>query len=402
MNTNPNPDPDPFAMQLVIPQSPQSLIALAIERQTPVESLEKLLAMAERLKADAAREAFFNALAAFQGECPTIKKNTQVYDKHGRKRYRYAPLEDIVAQVGPLLRKHGFAHTEDSEVEVGWVIGTCTAHHIGGHKETSTFKVPIQSDAYMNEAQKYASALTFAKRYAFCARFGILTGDEDDDAQASSLAQEEGSTTGSGSSAHTPRAPQPAAARGPVNRAELESWLEQCKTKLIKLLAVNEQAALQYAIDEGIILPNEGLAAGTVQAWFPSVDMHKSKENNEAAVVADKEYHLACVEAMMSGEQMPTRKVIANYDKPDAAWRRFPMPWGKDAGTDLALLPKKTLFGWWANYVVETEYNGKPISADKIARGKEFRGMLDEAGKHYKFTRPQDETPETYSDSDPS
>ena len=35
----------------------------------------------------------------------------------------------------------------------------------------------------MNAPQKYASAYTYASRYAFCAVTGILTGSEDDDAQ---------------------------------------------------------------------------------------------------------------------------------------------------------------------------------------------------------------------------
>ena len=48
----------------------------------------------------------------------------------------------------------------------------------------STFKVPIDKEGYMNAPQKFASALTFAKRYAFCNAFGILTGDEDDDSNA--------------------------------------------------------------------------------------------------------------------------------------------------------------------------------------------------------------------------
>jgi hypothetical protein len=34
----------------------------------------------------------------------------------------------------------------------------------------------------MTTPQKFASALTFAKRYAFCNVLGILTGDKDDDA----------------------------------------------------------------------------------------------------------------------------------------------------------------------------------------------------------------------------
>ena len=45
--------------------------------------------------------------------------------------------------------------------------------------------MPVDAGAYMNEAQKAASALTFAKRYSFCNAFGILTGDEDDDSVVS-------------------------------------------------------------------------------------------------------------------------------------------------------------------------------------------------------------------------
>jgi hypothetical protein len=36
----------------------------------------------------------------------------------------------------------------------------------------------------MNAQQKVASALTYAKRYAFCNALGILTTDQDDDAQS--------------------------------------------------------------------------------------------------------------------------------------------------------------------------------------------------------------------------
>ena len=36
----------------------------------------------------------------------------------------------------------------------------------------------------MSDSQKYAGALTFAKRYAFCNAFGILTADEDIDGHA--------------------------------------------------------------------------------------------------------------------------------------------------------------------------------------------------------------------------
>jgi hypothetical protein len=76
-----------------------------------------------------------------------------------------------------------------------------------------------------------------------------------------------------------------------------------------------------------------------------------------------------------------------DYNSPDAPWRSFPMPWGKNAGVMLADLEKNYLFGLFANYKVETEYNGKPKKPESIAKDEEFRAMLDEAGKHYEFKK---------------
>lgn len=75
---------------------------------------------------------------------------------------------------------------------------------------------------------------------------------------------------------------------------------------------------------------------------------------------------------------------------PDAPWRSFPVPFGKHAGFKLADVDKAVLFGFWANFEVETEYNGKPRPENTIKRDEKFREMLDEAGKHYQFRKPED------------
>ena len=73
--------------------------------------------------------------------------------------------------------------------------------------------------------------------------------------------------------------------------------------------------------------------------------------------------------------------------KPDAdePWRSFPMPWGPNAGKPLAELPKNTLFGLWANVKVETEWKGKRIAEEKIAKSRVFREHLDTLGAYYQF-----------------
>lgn len=166
----------------------EALIAKAIENNVPVETMEKLLAMRRELKAEYAKEQFDNAMAAFQAECPTIEKTKKVYEKDKRSvRYSYAPLESIVEQVKDLLAKHGFSYSINTVQDDKMLGVICKATHKYGHSESTTFSVPIGSEGFMSDVQKYGARLTFAKRYAFCNAFGILTGDEDNDASPQAL-----------------------------------------------------------------------------------------------------------------------------------------------------------------------------------------------------------------------
>lgn len=163
----------------------EKLIARAIDKNVPVETMEKLLAMRTQLKEEYAREEYFKALAEFQAECPVIKKTKEVMNKENTAvRYRYAPLESIVGQIKILIEKHGFSYTVNAHADVGYQTAVCTIHHKAGHSESSEFKAPIDPKAYMNTIQSNMSSLTYAKRYAFCNAFGIMTGDEDNDAQS--------------------------------------------------------------------------------------------------------------------------------------------------------------------------------------------------------------------------
>lgn len=73
----------------------------------------------------------------------------------------------------------------------------------------------------------------------------------------------------------------------------------------------------------------------------------------------------------------------------DEAWRSFLIPFGPNKGTPLGELDHKKLWGWWANYKVEAEYNGKPKKPETIAKDQAFRAALDEAGKHYNFAKKE-------------
>ena len=164
--------------------SVENLIGQAITANASVETMEKLLAMRRELKAEAAKELFDKAMADFQNECPVIKKS-----KAGGKTdagvvaYNYAPLDVIVSQVKGLIQKYGFSYSIQTKTEKGTgVTAICTAKHVAGHSESSDVTVPLGTRTrVMSDSQQTVAAITFAKRYAFCNVFGILTGDPDTD-----------------------------------------------------------------------------------------------------------------------------------------------------------------------------------------------------------------------------
>lgn len=162
----------------------ETIFLKAIEKDASVDTIERLMAMQKQMKADWAQEEYFRALSDFQSKCPVIKKSREVKGNDGKVRYQYASLDDIVKQVSPILKDCGLSFTIKAEYKEGFIVAYCEVHHNAGHSSVSSFMVPIEKEAYMNEAQKTASAQTYAKRYAFCNAFGILTSDFDDDVKS--------------------------------------------------------------------------------------------------------------------------------------------------------------------------------------------------------------------------
>lgn len=161
----------------------EALISEAIKQGTPVDTMERILAMRRELKAEFAKEEFDRAMAKFQSECPVITKTKEVKTKSGVVAYRYAPIESIVEQVKVPLQANGFSYSTNMELLESGVKVSVKVTHAAGHSELTQMSVPLGTKTdIMSASQVVAAAQTFAKRYAFCNAFGILTGDEDNDA----------------------------------------------------------------------------------------------------------------------------------------------------------------------------------------------------------------------------
>lgn len=173
--------PRPLSAENAAQQS-FDLIKFAIESKVDVESLERLVTMQQRIQDRLAAQEFAQAMAAFQRECPSIKKTStaKIATRSGGSfSYTYADLDEIASVVNPILARHGLSYSFDSKLDKEFLTCICTVRHVNGHSVPSTFTLPTANESAMSAQQKVGAALTFAKRQSLSAALGITTSDED-------------------------------------------------------------------------------------------------------------------------------------------------------------------------------------------------------------------------------
>jgi hypothetical protein len=168
------------------PSSMLEILNTAVLHNTPVDTIERLVELKLKLDSVEAQKAFSSALAAFQAECPPVKKGSKANITStrtgGTHSYTFAELDDIARTVNPVLAKNGLSYSWDSTVDKDTLTCVCTLRHSAGHSVTASFKLPTATNSSMSEQQKIGSALTFAKRQSLSSVLGITTTDDDTDA----------------------------------------------------------------------------------------------------------------------------------------------------------------------------------------------------------------------------
>ena len=91
---------------------------------------------------------------------------------------KYVPLENVVEAITESASKNGLSFTQfpSSDEDGNVTVGTLVMHSSGEWIEYD----PIKMKPVKNDPQSIGSAITYAKRYALSAIFGI-TSDPDDD-----------------------------------------------------------------------------------------------------------------------------------------------------------------------------------------------------------------------------
>lgn len=161
--------------------SVEKVILAALEKGVPIDVMERVFALREKLKDEFAKAQFHKDMALAQSDMPVIEKTKEGgKTKSGHVAYKYAELGEIAKAVQPHIHKHGFSYSIRAEVNEKGVKATCIVYHKFGHSEESSVEFPLTTKTeIMSAPQVVAATMTFAKRYAFVNAFGIMTAEED-------------------------------------------------------------------------------------------------------------------------------------------------------------------------------------------------------------------------------
>lgn len=160
----------------------QTMIERGITSEN-VEALTRLCDLKVRLDDRDAEKSFASAFSDLQAELPTVAATKAVPNKDGTTRYHFAPYEEIMAKLKPLLAAYGFSVSFDSKFADGRITVTCTLMHRGGHQRQNSFAVRIGGGPPgSTETQADGAAKTYGKRGALCDALNIVV-DHDDDAR---------------------------------------------------------------------------------------------------------------------------------------------------------------------------------------------------------------------------
>lgn len=104
---------------------------------------------------------------------------------------KYVPLENVVESITESATKNGLAFSQFpscDEVTGMITVGTLVMHESGEWIEYD----PIKLKPVKNDPQAVGSAITYAKRYALSAIFGITSDQDDDGNEATHPAKKQG------------------------------------------------------------------------------------------------------------------------------------------------------------------------------------------------------------------
>ena len=186
---------DPTAIQQVQPDhlpipadAPlMTRLAMMMERGIKIDTdqMSKMLEIAERLKATAAKEAYAVDFAVVQANIDGAVKTA----RNPQTGSMYAKLEGVIEASKPAYTAQGFSVVfYEGVTETEAHIRVCAdVLHRDGHKESYHYDVPmggvgIKGVVNMTKIHAKATSVTYGRRYLLCMIWNIPTQDDDGNA----------------------------------------------------------------------------------------------------------------------------------------------------------------------------------------------------------------------------
>lgn len=171
-----------MADELVV-LNPMSLLEIAIQKNTDIDKLEKLMALQERWEKEQSRKAFLRALGYFQSICPIIPKKATV-KFNGKVQYIFADLATIIKTIKEALKKSKLSYRWETDDTGDDIKITCVLGHVDGHEERNTLSAKEDTTGSKNGIQARGSTRSYLHRYSLIGSLGIGTADTDDDGKS--------------------------------------------------------------------------------------------------------------------------------------------------------------------------------------------------------------------------
>ena len=149
-----------------------------------ITAIERLVDLKMKVDDKEAERMFNEAFAAFQANCPQIKKTSSTKGASAGGSgfgYNYAELDEIQKTIAPHLYPLGLSFNWDSKLLEDKIQCTCFLRHKAGHLITSSFTAPVKDVGKMNEIQKHSAVLTYIKRQTLIEVLGLTTTEKDTD-----------------------------------------------------------------------------------------------------------------------------------------------------------------------------------------------------------------------------
>lgn len=152
-----------------------TLVSQAVANGAQVDQVDKLIELVKFNDEREALRAFNQAFTDAQSEFPEIPKTKEAHNS------KFAPLDQEVRLLRPVLMKHGFSFRHEVTENDGKSVSVrCILAHQDGHCESATLTGPADNSGSKNTIQAIGSTVTYLRRYTFEAVTGIVTTDDDD------------------------------------------------------------------------------------------------------------------------------------------------------------------------------------------------------------------------------